>query len=213
MSNFQISIPDGESKRLLTGGKYCPADIVVTASAENCNSRHFTAEFMGNGQGSYVINVPFEPDAIALFGWEPTLLVGSSNIALCNIDLRAFGLGAGVYYVQNTGTDFAGALMTTKTYKNRYSRAENGDVTLQGMNITTPFKASGVFGSNIKYKLVAVKYTDKTDKARITDFVNSLPSGSSGSVTMNQEKVNAAFTTAEWSALIATKPSWTFAMF
>lgn len=31
MSEFNISIHGGESKRLLTGGKYCPADIVVTA--------------------------------------------------------------------------------------------------------------------------------------------------------------------------------------
>lgn len=31
MSDISISIPSGESKRLLTGGKYCRADIVVTA--------------------------------------------------------------------------------------------------------------------------------------------------------------------------------------
>ena len=31
MSEFNISIPGGQSKRLLTGGKYCPADILVTA--------------------------------------------------------------------------------------------------------------------------------------------------------------------------------------
>lgn len=31
MSEFNISIPGGESRRLLTGGKYCPADILVTA--------------------------------------------------------------------------------------------------------------------------------------------------------------------------------------
>ena len=31
MSEFNISIPGGQSKRLKTGSKYCPADIVVTA--------------------------------------------------------------------------------------------------------------------------------------------------------------------------------------
>lgn len=31
MSEFTFSIPSGESKRLLTGGKYCPDNIVVTA--------------------------------------------------------------------------------------------------------------------------------------------------------------------------------------
>lgn len=29
MSDFRISIPGGESRRLKTGGKYCPADIVI----------------------------------------------------------------------------------------------------------------------------------------------------------------------------------------
>ena len=31
MSDFNITVPGGESKKLKTGGKYCPADIVVTA--------------------------------------------------------------------------------------------------------------------------------------------------------------------------------------
>lgn len=31
MSDFALTIPGGESKRLKTGGKYCPDDIVVTA--------------------------------------------------------------------------------------------------------------------------------------------------------------------------------------
>ena len=31
MSDFNITVPGGESKRLKTAGKYCPADIVVTA--------------------------------------------------------------------------------------------------------------------------------------------------------------------------------------
>ena len=31
MSDININIPAGEKKRLLTGGKYCPDDIVVAA--------------------------------------------------------------------------------------------------------------------------------------------------------------------------------------
>lgn len=31
MSEFNVTVPGGESLRLLTGGKYCPADILVTA--------------------------------------------------------------------------------------------------------------------------------------------------------------------------------------
>lgn len=32
MSDFRISIPGGEARRLRTGGKYCPSDIVVEAT-------------------------------------------------------------------------------------------------------------------------------------------------------------------------------------
>lgn len=32
MSDFRISIPGGEARRLKTGGKYCPSDIVVEAT-------------------------------------------------------------------------------------------------------------------------------------------------------------------------------------
>lgn len=32
MSEFNVTVPGGESLRLKTGGKYCPADILVTAN-------------------------------------------------------------------------------------------------------------------------------------------------------------------------------------
>lgn len=32
MSDLNITIPGGESRRLLTGGKFCKDDIVVTAT-------------------------------------------------------------------------------------------------------------------------------------------------------------------------------------
>lgn len=34
MSEFNITVPGGTSKRLLTGGKFCPEDIIVTAEGE-----------------------------------------------------------------------------------------------------------------------------------------------------------------------------------
>jgi hypothetical protein len=37
MSDFNITVPGGESKRLKTGGKYCPSDIVVTAEGGSQN--------------------------------------------------------------------------------------------------------------------------------------------------------------------------------
>ena len=35
MSDINIKIPAGKKKRLLTGGKYCPDDIVAEAEVDN----------------------------------------------------------------------------------------------------------------------------------------------------------------------------------
>lgn len=43
MSDINISVEGGESKRLLTAGKYCDRDIVVTAS--------------GGGGGAYTVYI------------------------------------------------------------------------------------------------------------------------------------------------------------
>ena len=56
MSEFNITIPGGQSKRLLTAGKYCPSDIVVTAEG---------------GGGSYV---PTEEKDVNFYDYDGTLL-------------------------------------------------------------------------------------------------------------------------------------------
>ena len=44
MSEFNVTVPGGESLRLLTGGKYCPADILVTAEGGGSSE-----EWIGDG--------------------------------------------------------------------------------------------------------------------------------------------------------------------
>lgn len=181
------------------------------AEAEHqCDLKHFTAEFYGNDKTSYTINIPFEPDVITVGGYDPTNILATDNVFLFTADLRAFGITGGFLVSHRTGTNFSQLMNTSKSVLTRYSRADNGDVTLQNL---TAHDTECVFSSNIKYTIVASKYTVKTDKERITEFVNGLSSSGSGSLSINQDKVNAAFTTAEWNALIATKPNWTFAMF
>lgn len=182
------------------------------AEAESkCSLKHFTAEFYGNGETSYTINIPFEPDAITVGGYSPTLLTGKNQVYLFIADFRAFGMAGGYAALHLTGTSMGTSIYTSKTVSDRYSRSDNGDVTLSNIVLTNG--AIGTFASDIKYTIVAYKYADKTDKELITEFVNNLPSSGSGSLTINKAKVNASFTDDEWNALIATKPSWTFAMF
>lgn len=55
-----------------------------------------------------------------------------------------------------------------------------------------------------------LQWSTKLSKASITSVVNALSSTTSGlSVTLSKTAVNAAFTTAEWTALAATKSNWT----
>ena len=182
------------------------------AKAEGqCALKHFTAEFYGNGGNSHTINIPFEPDVITVFGYAPTLLTGTNQVFIFTADLRAFGIAGGYAVIHSTGTAMLSVMFTTKSISSRYSRADNGDITLS--NISTGDGEKGSFASDIKYTIVAEKYTDKTDKELITEFINGLNSSGTGTLTLSKTKVNAAFTDAEWNTLIANKPSWTFVMF
>ena len=58
-----------------------------------------------------------------------------------------------------------------------------------------------------------VKWSTKLSKASIESIINALSSTTSGlSVTISKTAKEAAFTDAEWSALIATKSNWTISL-
>lgn len=67
----------------------------------------------------------------------------------------------------------------------------------------------GVIGQNY----FNVKDSTKLSKASITSIINALSTTTSGlTVTLSQTAVNAAFTTDEWNALVATKTNWTISL-
>ena len=181
-------------------------DAGITEGAEICAAKHFVHTFVGDGSTTATMNIPFEPDKLILFNLDPLVQTRAKEIALFVADLSAFGRYAAVVAL-GSGTALSNAVYTTKSVLTRYSRQPDGTVTLQnvGLNATD----IGVFTAGQTFVLVAIKHIEQTDKERITDFVNGL--AGSGTATLNQAKVNAAFTDAEWSALIATKPNWTFA--
>ena len=169
-----------------------------------CAAKHFVQNFIGDGGTSYSFHVPFEPDFIQIFCFDPTVINKASVLASFFYDQRAFGLYAGTYqYGSGSGSLKNGAFSTTSA-STRYVRAEDGTITVKDFTSS----AVVVYGSGLPYTIVAVKYAEQSDKERITAFVNGLTG--SGSVTLNQAKVNAAFTTDEWAELIGTRPNWTF---
>lgn len=174
----------------------------IVESNALCTSQHFVHTFAGSGTGSVSFSVPFEPDAVQIIGCSPFANTKKYAAAMFAYDCRAFGLLAGfALYGSSTGA-LGNSMLTTTSALKRYSRSEDGIITIK--DITT----SVVFAPDYLYTAIAVKYTDQTDAERITAFVESLTG--SGTVTLNQAKVRAAFGDDEWAALIARKPDWTF---
>ena len=171
-----------------------------------CADKHFVHNFIGDGGASYSFHVPFEPDFIQIFCFEPTVINKASVLASFFYDQRAFGLYAGTYqYGSGSGSLKNGAFSTASASK-RYIRAEDGTITVKD------FVPSDVvvYGSGLPYTIIAVKYAEQSDKERITAFVNGLTGN--GSVSLKQSKINAAFTTDEWTSLVGQEHllGWTF---
>ena len=62
MSEFNISIPSGESRKLKTGGKYCDRDIVVTS--ESGDVTNVDGEFVLCGKAAEVVERAFERNTL-----------------------------------------------------------------------------------------------------------------------------------------------------
>ena len=173
--------------------------------AELCATKHFVHNFVGDGNSTHSFCIPFEPDVIQIFGFDPALFNTPYALAVVICNMAAFGLLGGMTYYGSASGGMANMAYTSTAMRTRYSRTADGIVTIKNIGGTT---ADVVFATGFPYTAVAVKYVEQTDKERITAFVNRLTG--SGKVTLNQAKVNAAFTDDEWAALIAGKPNWTF---
>ena len=222
-----IEVESGKTVKLPTAGKYCDRDIVVagvgsneaelqakydegkadgiTEGAEICAAKHFTYNFVGDGSGSVSFPVPFEPDAVEIIGMDPIFASRTNSLLLFVCDRRSLGQLSGfVQYARGNG----GITNAALSYSALSSRCywPDGVLTVKDVAGSTAV----TFGTGCAYTAIAVKYTEQTDKERITEFVNGLTG--SGTASLQKAKVEAAFTDDEWAALIATKPNWTFTL-
>ena len=161
----------------------------------------------GNGTNSITVNIPFKPDVITVTCFSPLVLSRAKAFGSFMYDVRSFGQLAATAYV-STGSSLKVSMFTHSSVQSRCVFADNGDVTFSNIGSSSDI---AVFHSDMQYIFIAEKYTDKSDAELISDFVNALPD-TGGTITVCKNKVNGAFTTAEWNALIATKPSLTFSL-
>lgn len=77
MSVFQITVPIGKTKRLLTQGKYCPSDILVTAEGLDLSMVTVTPSTLAEG----IIAINAKGELIvgtAKFGGNASAKLGSA---------------------------------------------------------------------------------------------------------------------------------------
>ena len=177
-----------------------------TAEKEICDAQFFKTSFIGNNTTELKLSIPFLPDQLFLFTTSDYASARRKNtIWMIAMDTRS----AAKYpscIGQVTSAGQAGvSRVGGNSLPNCYSY-ENGVFTWKHPSLTV------VFTSNARYFVEAVKFPHNSAKAVITEDVNLLPSGETGTVEYYASKVNQYFTSEEWAALIATKPKWTFSM-
>lgn len=183
----------------------------LTAIAQNsvelhnrCKLWHYGTVIPGDGTDKLTFKLPFKPDSLQIFCTDPRILPQQYTVSFLNADLAGIGRVAAVSNTANNG-NLVNLAMTTDSILNRVSQAEDGTVTVS--NITEAGNTC-TFGADLPYVVIATRYTDKTYRQRFEEFVESLTG--SGTCHICKTKVYEAFTEAEWTALKATRPNWTF---
>lgn len=195
------------------------------ADQENA-SKYFSQVVKGTGTDSLTFYVPFEPDTICVSCHDPDLRAVKGIVTIIQIEPCAFGKIAGSYCLSNgplssTGTglgSYVTGLNPLGSISDRYTRDENGYVTLRNFVTTTSNPISGFFGENVDYIVTAVKVVEKTLKERITEAINRLPSNPAQkySIDISKAKKELAFPdNTEWNNLLAKAPAnqYTFTLF
>lgn len=179
----------------------------VLAEAHRISLRRYINTQSGNDTTAITANIPFKPDVITVICFSPLVLSRAKAFCSFTYDLRSFGQLAATATV-STGSTLKLSMFTHSSAQSKCVFADNGDVTISKIGSSSEI---AVFASDMQYVIIAEKYTDKSDAELISDFVNALPD-TGGAVTISKIKVESAFTSAEWNALIAKKPNRTFSL-
>lgn len=235
MSDMNISIPGGEKKRLLTGGKYCSDDIVVEAvgggdtdvdaafEAGRKAERDLFWDTMQNGGDKQNYYYAFSYSRFTDANFFPKYDIKCSD-----------GTTPGRYVFYNASN-------ITDTKVGVYANSNNaqyifygsGLVTIRSFYVYETTNLNNAFGnctalenitmSGVIGKDVSFENSDKLTHDSIVSIINTLSATMTGqAVTFSETAVNNAFETssgaadgkasAEWNALVATKSNWTITL-
>lgn len=186
-------------------------DAGAKKEAAKCAVRHYVAQVTGDGTEALRCSVPFEPDHLVVTGFHPTGLRQAGVLAVFTADLRTFAYAAATSSVYNSTGTLTTTPMTAQTVRSRYSRAQDGTVTLENVRGTSATTIA-TFGKGIPYVVTACKYTDLTDLELMEQFVDGLTG--SGTASLCKARIEDVFAgrEAQLQALFDKKPDWTFTL-
>ena len=168
----------------------------------------FATTVYGEDNRELQVSIPFQPDAICVYSPDAYANAKSNTYRGFMAELRTAGGYMGhVSYRKADGTAGSSALgvglgLSAFQYRDGVFRF----VLPEGSIPTVLWR------SNVRYTVWAAHFPSQQLKALIEEQIAHLPTEESGTLTFNADRINECFTDAEWEALIATRPGWSFVL-
>lgn len=155
------------------------------AAVAECTEKHFSTIKTGDGSETFSVNVPFEPDFISVFSYNPVTASTSKAVMCIALDLMALSRDVGLLTVCDTSTgvvkQYALGLRYTgvfgdvdETHGPRYTRLEDGTIIFSNLPYSAKNATGAIFRKDREYVVLAQKYTTKSKKTLIEEFIESL---------------------------------------
>lgn len=174
----------------------------------------FGITMLGNDTNRLSFKVPFQPDDLAIMTTSPYYDKCSNTHYATYVQPTAYAQYAGIMLYNRTGTTGNARLKPSHIAQYfTYDETTNTftlDFSKQSSIATVKFR------SNMRYHIMAHKYSDYSIRDAIIEEINLLPdivpSEHTGTLTYNQLAIYSALSEEEWIALTAQKSNWTFVL-
>ena len=221
-SGYSLGLAEGERNGYDNGfmqGKDEGKDLGREEAKAECESKHYSAIVVGDGTSVLKIpDVPFKPDFLSICTLDNDIRLAERQMSTVVLNFRPLDQIFGFTYFTTgpkSGTTdlgyFSGGMLATIQMDVKASFEADGSVVLK--DFVTGDKLPLFFAAGAGYLVQASKVIEKSDKERITDVINRLPDGGAYTITFPKAVKEVAFTSEEWAALIATKPTYTITLF
>ncbi len=182
------------------------------SARKHCLMNHYTESVLGNGTRRLQLQVPFQPDVVAVYSTNPYSNEGANTFKSLLADMRACGKYS--VYLQccdNGGQHTTGSVTTTMA--RQFISYKDG---VWQFELRSDLLPSVVWAENVRYTIMAVKFSDEDPERLLSEQImllpDSPPAGSSGTLTYSKTAIDAYYTSEQWKNLTDLKPNWRFVL-